>query len=112
MPTPLYRDGLLYWIDQNGKAVCLDAETGKTVYQQKLALVGIGDKIYASLVLGDGKLYGVTRQSGTIVLAAGKEFKEIARNDPLDKSVFNGTPAISGGRLLIRSNLCLYCIGK
>jgi outer membrane protein assembly factor BamB len=112
VPTPLYSDGLLYWLDQNGKAVCLDAETGKTIYQQKLAMVGVGDKVYASLVLGDGKLYGVTRQGGTVVLAAGKEFKEIARNDPLDKSIFNGTPVISNGQLLIRSNLCLYCVGK
>ena len=55
---------------------------------------GRGDKVYASLVLADGKLYGVSRQGGTVVLAAGPEFKELARNDLGDDSVFNATPVV------------------
>lgn len=112
VPTPLCSDGLLTWVDQTGKVVCLDAANGKTVYEEKLKFPGIGDKVYASLVLGDGKLYGVTRQGGTVVLAPGKVFKELARNDLGDKSIFNGTPVISNGQILIRSNQCIYCIGK
>jgi hypothetical protein len=68
--------------------------------------------VYASLVLGDGKLYCVTRQGGTIVLAPGPEFKELARNDLGDESTANATPAIAGGRLFLRSDRFLYCIGR
>ena len=112
VPTPLVTNGLLYWVEQTGKVACLAAADGSPVYQERLKLPGSGDKVYASLVLADGKLYAVTRQGGTLVLAVGKEFKELARNDLGDKSIFNATPAISNGQLLLRSNRCLYCIGK
>ncbi len=111
--TPLYHDGHLYWISQRGVAVCVDARKGEVVYEERMKISGKGDKIYASPVLADGKLFCVTRADGTIVLAAGPEFNEIARNDLGDESVFNATPVpLDGGRLLLRSNRCLYCIGK
>jgi len=108
--TPLYHDGYLYWIEAHrAVAVCVKADTGQLVYQKRLSGAG---RVYASMVLAEGKLYAVTRQRGTIVLAVGPEFKELARNDLGDDSVFNATPAISHGQLLIRSDRYLYCIGK
>jgi outer membrane protein assembly factor BamB len=112
VPTPLVHDGHLYWIDQQGVAVCLDAATGRAIYQERLEIEGQRDKIYASLVLADGKLFGVSRLGGTVVLAAKPEFEQLARNDLGDESVFNATPVPDGGRLLIRSDRFLYCIGK
>jgi outer membrane protein assembly factor BamB len=29
-----------------------------------------------------------------------------------DSSVFNASPAVSNGRLILRSDRCLYCIAK
>lgn len=110
--TPLYHDGRLYWIDTKGKAVCVDAESGNLVYEEKLEIEGRGDKVYASLVLAGDQLYGVTRQSGVIVLKPGTEFEEVTRNELDDSSVFNATPAVSGGRLVLRSDQNLYCIGE
>ena len=112
VPAPLVHDGRLYWIDQQGVAACLDAKTGELVYQERLGLSGSGDKIYASLVLAGGKLYGVSREDGTVVFAAGPEFRELARNRLEDNSIFNGTPAIVDGRMYLRSDRYLYCIGK
>jgi len=110
--TPLYHDGLLYWVDNGGKAVCLDAANGSVLYEEGLGFEGRGDKVYASLVCGDGKLYAVSREGGTAVIEAGKEFKDLAHNDLGDKSIFNATPVISNGQLLLRSDQYLYCIGK
>jgi len=110
--TPLVHEGLVYFIDQRGAALCLNAQTGDVVYEERMEIAGRGDKVYASLVLADGKLYGVTREDGTVVLAPGPEFKVLARNRLDDPSISNGTPAIAGGRLLLRSNRFLYCIGK
>jgi hypothetical protein len=45
-------------------------------------------------------------------VAAKPEFDELAANDLDDGSVFNGSPAVDGSRLLIRSDKALYCIGK
>ncbi|NQU20590.1 MAG: hypothetical protein HQ567_04855 [Candidatus Nealsonbacteria bacterium] len=113
VPTPLLHDGLLYWVDQKGMAGCVDAKTGELVYQERLDdLSGTPDKVYASLVLADGKLYAVSCRSGTVVLATGREFKKLAQNDLGDPSVFNATPVIGNGQLLLRSDRFLYCIGK
>jgi outer membrane protein assembly factor BamB len=110
--TPLWHDGYLYWIAFNGTAECLKADTGETVYEEKLEIAGRGDKVYASLVYADDKLFGVTRQDGTVVLAAGPKFDELQRNHLGDKSIFNATPAASDGQLLLRSDRFLYLIGK
>jgi outer membrane protein assembly factor BamB len=112
VPTPIICGGLLYWVDKVGKAVCLNAKTGEVVYEQDLALPGRDDKVYASLVFADGRLYGVSRQAGVFVLAAGSAFKLLARNDVGDRSGFHATPAVSGGRLLLRSDRAVHCIGK
>jgi outer membrane protein assembly factor BamB len=109
VPSPVYNDGLLYWVNDQGIACCLKADSGETVYQERLEKVGV---VYASLVLAPGKLYCVTREKGTLVLAPGAELKELARNDLGDTSIFNATPVPSDGRLLLRSDTFLYCIGK
>jgi hypothetical protein len=110
--TPLYHNGHLYWVDHAGIAFCLNAETGKTVYKERLQVRARRDKVYASPVLADGKLYVVTREDGVVVLAAEPELKELGRNRLDDKSIFNATPAIVGNQLLLRSDRFLYCIGK
>ena len=108
--TPLYHDGYLYWVEAHrAVAVCIKAETGEAIYEKRLSGAGW---VYASLILADGKLYAVTRQRGTIVLAVGPEFEELARNDLGDRSIFNATPVVSNGELLLRSNRYLYCIGR
>lgn len=73
---------------------------------------GGGDD-YASPVVAAGKIY-LTTNSGMIhVIEASPEFKLLASNDmSFDKSGFGGTPAISGGNLILRSNSHLYCVGE
>ncbi len=110
--TPVYHDGHLYAIDQAGAAYCISTDTGDEVGNRRLEIAGAGDKIYASILAGDGKLYGVTRLDGTVVLSLTPELKELARNRLGDQSVFNATPAECDGRLLLRSDRYLYCIGK
>jgi len=112
VPSPLCHDGLLYWVSHRGVAYCVGARTGELFYEQRLRISGGGDKVYASMVLADGKLYVVSRQGGTLVLAPGREFKQLATNDLGDSSIFNATPVPANGQLLLRSNRFLYCIGE
>lgn len=62
--------------------------------------------------MAEGRIYAVSKERGTVVLAAGTEFKQLARNYLDDKSLFSGTPVISNRQILLRSDRFLYCIGK
>jgi outer membrane protein assembly factor BamB len=108
--TPVLHDDHLYWVDDKGVAFCADASTGKTVYRERL-VTGGGRPVYASPVLCDGKLFVPSRWEGVYVIAASPKFELLAQNRfPDDDSDFNGTPAISGKQMLLRSNKALYCI--
>lgn len=115
VPSPLLLDGRLYWIDEKGIAVCLDATTGKLLGQQRLQLNGRGGNgrpVYASLVTVAGRFLAVTRKAGAIFLEADAHFKQLAQNTLTDESDFNATPAIADGHIFLRSNRALYCIGS
>jgi outer membrane protein assembly factor BamB len=112
VPSPVYHDGHLYWVQHQGIACCMEAATGKMVYKERLEGIGSRNKTYASVLLADGKLYAVTCHSGTFVFEARPEFKQLAHNELDDDSVFNASPAVSGGRMFLRSDRYLYCLGS
>lgn len=106
--SPLLHDGHLYWVSDRGLAYCLEAASGKVVYKERMA----SDKVYASIVSADHKLFAVTREDGAYVLPAQPRFEILAHNKLADdNSVFNAGPAPAGARLLLRSNRFLYALG-
>ena len=106
--SPVVHDGHLYWTsDRNKIAYCLSLEDGSIKYAESVK----GDP-YASTLLADGRLYVVTRYGGTLVLAARPQFQQLAHNKLADKTVFNASPMVCGGNLILRSNKNLYCFGK
>ena len=105
VPSPVLHKGHLYWINDRGVAFCVAAKTGKQVTRKR-----IGGQFYASIVLIQDKLYAASRFGGTYVLEATPELKRIALNKLSDKSDFSGSPAVSDGQLILRSNEGLYCI--
>ena len=110
VPSPLYHEGHLYFAhERSGVAYCLNAETGNVVYEKRLARVG---GVYASPVLGAGKLYYLSRWGGTLVLAAKPKYELLAQNHLEDQRDVFPSPAISGNRLFLRMNRFLYCIGQ
>ena len=73
---------------------------------------GMRGQDYSSAVAADGKLYFVRRSGEMYVLALGREFKQLAANKfDSDDGDFSATPAVSDGKLFIRSSNKLYCIG-
>jgi outer membrane protein assembly factor BamB len=107
--SPVLIDDYLYWVNDQGIANCVDRTTGKQVYQKRLPGAG---QLYASVMAAGDKIYAVTREKGTFVLAAKPEFEQLAQNQlDDDAGICNAGPAVSHGRLLLRSNKYLYCIG-
>jgi outer membrane protein assembly factor BamB len=109
--SPVFHDGHLYWVTDRGIVHCVKAASGDNAYEpQRLGEGRVG--VYASPVVADGKLYVVTRGSGTYVLEPKPEFKVLAHNVfASDESDFNASPAVSDGCLLLRSDRFLYRVG-
>ncbi len=108
--SPVFLDGHLYWMNDNrGIAYCAKADSGEVVYEKRLERA---DQVYASALLADGRLYYLARDGRTFVISANPGFEQLATNNLRDGGVFNGSPAVDGSRLLIRSDKFLYCIGQ
>jgi outer membrane protein assembly factor BamB len=107
--SPVVHEGHLYWMHESrGVAFCAEAMTGRIVYEERIERAG---QVYASAVLADGKLYYVSRNGRTFVVAASPRYELLAVNDLGDAGTFNASPAVTGNRLLIRSDRFLYCLG-
>lgn len=107
-PSALLYDGLLYFLkNNNGVLSCVDAANGKPVYEaQKLDGVRT---VYSSPIGADGRVYITSREGATKVIAAGREYKELATNQ-LDDT-FDATMAMVGDVIYLRGRKSLYCIG-
>jgi len=106
VPTPVTDGKYFYIVNDRGIMWCLDAKTGAEIYGQQRIKPGTYS---GSPVLADGKIY-VTNEDGlTTVVAAGPKFEVLAEN-PLNDYVLS-SPAISDGRIYIRTAQNLYAIG-
>lgn len=117
VPTPVFHEGRLFVINDQGFALCLDAKTGEAIFRERALEGGGGGRrgggkpFYASPILVNGRLYCVSRKNGTFVIAAEPQFKQLARNGfASDDSQFNGTPAVVGNRIILRSDKAMYCV--
>ena len=104
VPSLLYFKPYLYALTDGGVAACLKADTGKLVWQER-----VGGNFSASPVATAGRIYFLGDNGETTVIAAGPEFKVLAKN-PLGGKV-QASLAISQQRLFIRTADNLYCIG-
>ncbi|MCX6253964.1 MAG: PQQ-binding-like beta-propeller repeat protein [Bacteroidia bacterium] len=103
--TPLVNDGLIYTVDSMNNLFCIDAKTGETVYNKKLA-----GKYDASPVYTGGNIYFTSTNGETLVIKEGRKLVIIARNR-LKGEVF-ATPAIINNSIIIRAGENLYGIGS
>jgi outer membrane protein assembly factor BamB len=105
IPSFVYVDGLLFGVTENGVALCLDGQTGDFIWQERL-----GGEFGASPICADGRIYYLSEAGETIVVAADRDFKILARN-PLGEKA-KASMAVSNGRLFIRTASSLYAIGE
>jgi len=102
-PSPLLVGQELYTISDNGVASCLDAETGRVHWQQR-----IGGNYSASPVFADGRIYFLSEEGVSTVISPGRQFRLLATNT-LDGATL-ASMAVSGGSIFIRTSTHLYRI--
>jgi outer membrane protein assembly factor BamB len=105
VPTPVAFGNLLFLWSDKGIVTCINADDGSKVWQQRIPSVGFS----GSPIRVDDKLICVDEAGVVVVLAAANEFKELGKIDL--KEECRSTPAVSDGRLYIRTLSKLYSVG-
>jgi len=100
-PSPLLVGEELYLISDNGIATCLDAKTGNEHWKAR-----VGGNHSASPIYADGRIYFLSEEGESVVIAPGKQFKVLAKNQ-LDGQTL-ASMAVSSGSIFIRSQTHLY----
>jgi outer membrane protein assembly factor BamB len=105
VPSFLFVKPFLFIIGDSGMAMCLRAETGEIVWQERL-----GGNFSASPVATEGRIFLTADSGDTTIIEAGPKLRVLASN-PINERV-QASLALSGGRLYLRAAQNLYCIGK
>lgn len=105
VPSMLYMKPHLFALADGGVATCMKADTGELLWQER-----VGGNYSASPVSAAGRIYFLGDNGEATVIEAGPEFKVLAKN-PIGEKV-QASPAISQGRIFIRSAEHLYCVAE
>jgi outer membrane protein assembly factor BamB len=105
IPSSVSDGKYIYVPDTSGIVACLNVSDGTKVWEQDL--VG---SFQASATLVDDKLYLLSYKGIMHILQTGAEYKEIVRTQ-LGEKCF-ASPAFMDGRIYIRGQKNLYCIGN
>jgi outer membrane protein assembly factor BamB len=89
---PIVVDGRLYFIDNDGLYICLDAKTGKVVWRKRLASLNASSPAYFK-----GVLYSVSLSPGQALAVRARDGKVLWRK-PLDGRA-ESSPLVLGGRM-------------
>ena len=108
VPSTLLYQGVLFMVNDSGILTSFEPATGSVLKQERLK--GAIDKYFASPVGADGKVYLIS-QDGTVSVVSAKGDWQILAVNALGDEVF-ATPAVTGGRLYVRTQNILYCFAK
>jgi outer membrane protein assembly factor BamB len=109
--SPILWQGRVYAADNKGLLTCYDLRDGKELFTERLSA---NAKAVASPIAVRGKLLFLLDDGVTVVVDPGPTLRVVGRNRlgdgrPLE---FNASPAVANGRLFLRSQSQLYCIGE
>ncbi|MFB3892423.1 MAG: PQQ-binding-like beta-propeller repeat protein [Phycisphaerae bacterium] len=125
--APLIHDGLAYVVDAFAMLYVADVKTGGIAYRKQLPLAPLVNvrsvAITAAPALGGRNIYAFDNQGGCVVFEPGPQYKQVALNrietwmprthtgEGWQELSTYGSPVIDGGRIYVRGEAYLYCIG-
>jgi len=108
LPTPVAYQGGVYVLTETGILSRFDAKTGKLTYKTRIDPSATA--FTTSPWAYNDKLFCLSEEGQTFVIATGEQFKLLHVNDLDDMA--QASPAIVGERLLIRTEHSLYSIRR
>jgi len=104
-PSPLLVGNELYIVTDNGIATCIDAKTGEELWRAR-----VGGNHSASPVYAGGRIYFLSEEGESVVIAPGRQLKHLATNQ-IDGPTL-ASMAVSHSSLFIRTQTHLYRISE
>ena len=103
----------VYTTNFTGELICVDANSGKTLWQEKLA----PDQIHASPVYGDGKIYAPWFEGSLAIVKPTDARAEVLSNAEIKAADGSGVkalaaPTIWAGKIYLSTRDGLYCFGN
>jgi outer membrane protein assembly factor BamB len=108
VPSPILYGDYLYLTTDRGILTCIDAKTGQVKYEG--GRIPIPATFTASPVAFDGKILLTSEDGDTFMIKAGPKHEIIGTNS-IGEPVY-ASPAIADGRIYIRGEKNIYCIGS
>lgn len=106
-PSPLYYNGRIYVLYDRGLVSCLDAKTGRTLYDRERLPEGFA--FTTSPWGARDQVFCLNENGICYVLRAGDHFDLVRQNGLADDDMCMASPALVGDRLLIRTAARIYC---
>jgi len=103
--SPLAYNGLVIVATSYGVLACYDLKTGEKYWEHD-----VGKTLYSSSMFADGKIFMMDNDGVMRIYEFGKEMKLISENKLGEHA--GTTPAFADGKIYIRGDKNLYCIGK
>lgn len=103
--SPVADQGMLFLGTSYGVIACYDASNGEILWEYEC-----DDGIYASPVIAENKVYFLDMSGKMHIFSVKRTMNLIGEPELGERSV--STPAFSDGRIYLKSDDYLYCIGK
>ena len=105
--SPLAYQGHVYVVNKSGVAACIDAESGGTLWSERLP-----GSCWATAVGALNRIYFFGKDGVTTVVSSGSRFERLAENRlSIDEGRVYGAAAVPGA-LVLRTGKKLICVGK
>jgi outer membrane protein assembly factor BamB len=105
--TGVVKDGYYYYHNSGGVAYCLEIQTGKTLWEERLPGAG---KSWGSFLRSGDHIYALSQAGDTVVFRATPERLDLIAHNELGEQT-NSSPVPSDGKIFIRTHQALWCIG-
>ncbi|MCX6304903.1 MAG: PQQ-binding-like beta-propeller repeat protein [Bacteroidetes bacterium] len=105
IPSPLATGKFLFLVTSYGTVVCYDAKNGTKYWEQEFET-----PTYASPILAEGRVYLLDKKGIMHIFPADQVYK--ATGQPALGEGSSCTPAFADGKIILRGDKNLYCIGK
>ena len=107
IPAPLVYQNVVYLVKDGGIITSLDAATGRSLKEGR-SPDALGE-YQSSPVAADNKVFLASADGKITVLKAAGEWEVLGVNDIGEE--IHATPALSGGRIYVRTRGSVYCFG-